>query len=311
MKNRKDVSADQDTQNVESEASEESADSLAPRWLVEASGRMKLVYLGIFLAVAIAFGLFGQLLVFFFLLAMIVLCWWPYAIIAGMVKKKNTLGVVLAFIMVAAIAQQHRDRQNRRPQWSPRTPSQALTPRGVRPGSGSTEGARASSTATYWRKTVASLHSLRFSPALGDEPAVQFCTRSIDAHQAAISRARRASSQNVDRELREMVTRHLALDEEYLELATKGLTIANERGAHADMTSIRQRTEEGERFLAEFGDDPTGLEDAVDAELLPIAQRMIEVEVIRFDQLREIEIMQATLKERYRGSDFSLPEIAE
>ena len=311
MKNRKDVSTDQAAHDVESEVPEESADSLAPRWLVEASGRMKLVYLGIFLAVAIAFGLFGQLLVFFFLLSMIVLCWWPYAIIAGMVKKKNTLGVVLAFIMVAAIAQQHRDRQNRRPQWSPRTPSQALTPRGVSPGSGSTEDARALSTAAYWRKTVASLHSLRFSPDLGDEPAGQFCTRLIDAHRAAISRARRASSQNVDRELSEMVTRHLALDDEYLELATRVLTIVNERGAHADTNPIRQWAEVGEQFLAEYGDDPSGLEDVVDAELLPIAQRLLEFETIQFDQFREIEIMQATLRERYRGSDFPLPEITE
>ena len=322
MKNRKDVSADQDTQNVEPEVPEDSADPLAPRWLVEASGRMKLVYLGIFLALAIWFVAFGGLWGVLALLFMIALVWGTYAYIAGMVKKKNTWGIIFAMVIVSGgLAKLNRDQERARwtsrvpphvrPLTLPTTPSPYSNLREVSPGSGSPEDARAMSTATYWRKTVASLHSLRFSPAVGDEPAGQFCTRLIDAHQAAMSRARRASSQNVDRELSEMVTRHLALDDEYLELATKGLTIANERGAHADMTSTRQRTEEGERFFAEFGDDPSGLEDVVAPELLPIMQRLLEFEDIQFDQLREIEIMQATLKERYRGSDFSLPEIAD
>ena len=322
MKNRKDVSADQDTQNVESEVPEESTDSLAPRWLVEASGRMKLVYLGIFLALTIWFVAFGGLWGFLALLFMIALFWGTYAYIAGMVKKKNTWGIIFAMVIVSCgLAKLNRDQERARwtsrvpthrgPLRLPTTPSPNSNLRGVTPGSGSTEDARALTTATYWQKTVASLHSLRFSPASGDEPAGQFYTRLIDAYQAAVSRARSASGQNVDQELVEMVTRHLALDDECLELLANVQAIAKARGVPADMTPIGQRAEEGERFLTEFGDDPSRLEDVVDAELLPIAQRMIKVEVIRFDQLREIEVMQATLKERYRGSDFSLPEIAE
>ena len=121
MKNEENVSVDQAAQDVESEVPEESADSLASRWLFEASGRTKLVYLGIFLALAIWFVAFGGLWGVLALLFMIALVWGTYAYIAGMVRKKNTWGIIFAMVIVSGgLAKLNRDQERAR--WTSRVP---------------------------------------------------------------------------------------------------------------------------------------------------------------------------------------------
>lgn len=171
--------------------------------------------------------------------------------------------------------------------------------------------ARAHATAAYWQVAVAGLHQYRFIAPTGDEPASQYYERLFTNLLAAVDRANALPTQNVDTELVAMVKRHLDLDDDILAAVSHVWTMMEEQGIPKDLTPIGEQFDTTRKVFADLATDESAFWQNADEESRRLIASLIELEERRLEQLHEIEIMQATLKERYKGQPFALPEFGD
>jgi len=211
---------------------------------------------------------------------------------------------ILAMIIVAGnIARNHNDARRYDEPWnSPRIYVPAVSP--VQRGIGV-------NTSKFWQVAVAGLHQYRFIAPTGDEPASQYYERLFTNLLAAVDRANALPTQNVDTELVAMVKRHLDLDDDILAAVSHVWTMMEEQGIPKDLTPIGEQFDTTRKVFADLAIDESAFWQNADEESRRLIASLIELEERRLEQLREIEIMQATLKERYKGQPFALPEFGD
>ena len=120
---------------------------------------------------------------------------------------------------------------------------------------------------------------------------------------------RSASTSNVDPELVQIATRHLAVDEQYLELKVKMDSLMQQERLPSPKDSVDQRMELTQVILNLLATNPEAVEALPAGPERDLVEKGLELEQTRQEQFREIEIMQATLQERYKGTAFPLPTI--
>ena len=164
-------------------------------------------------------------------------------------------------------------------------------------------------TATYWQTAVANLHAIRFETPTGQESFEKYQERMFQQLRSLTKTARSASTANVDPELVQMATRHLAVDEQYLELKVKMDSLMQQERLPSPKDSVDQRMELTQVILNLLATDPKAVEAMPAGPERDLVEKGLELEQTRLEQFREIEIMQATLQERYKGTAFPLPTI--
>ena len=169
---------------------------------------------------------------------------------------------------------------------------------------------RALRTVAYWQLTVVRLHNLRFD-GVPDSPenGMAFMSRFVAQYGQTIPLARAAPTDHVDPELVAMVSRQLKMDEALHEwnkgllkiLEDPALMPAALRAAQ-DRMSIHELVSQAQE-IAKRDDLPDGIKQ----NLKVLAQFREELDRM----LRETELMQATLQERYKfaNSPFPLPAV--
>jgi hypothetical protein len=167
-------------------------------------------------------------------------------------------------------------------------------------------------TAVYWKVAVSELHPHRFGFVEDpNEPASQFYRRWVRDLTSKVQAARTQSSENVDKDLVKMAKRHLTQDEEALRLMGLVRELAEARGDFDDTTSVADQYAKGEQLTINLTNDPSLLDQIEDPESRALVEALYDMDVMRLEQLREIEIMQARLQERYPLTSFALPEPPE
>lgn len=166
-------------------------------------------------------------------------------------------------------------------------------------------------TAAYWQTAVANFHAIRFETPSGKEPFEKYQDRMFQQLRSLTNTARSAPTANVDAELVQMATRHLAVDEQYLELKTKLDTLMQQKQLPSPKDSVDQRTELTHVILNLLATNPKAIEALPAGPERDLFEKGLELEHTRQVQHREIEIMQATLQARYKGTAFLLPTISQ
>lgn len=164
-------------------------------------------------------------------------------------------------------------------------------------------------TATYWQTAVANFHTIRFETPTGQESFEKYQERMFQQLRSLTSTARSTSTANVDAELVQMAARHLAVDEQYLELKVKMDKLMQQERLPLPKDSVDQRMELTQVILNLLATDPKAVEALPAGPERDLVEKGLELEQTRQEQFREIEIMQATLQERYKGTAFPLPTI--
>lgn len=164
-------------------------------------------------------------------------------------------------------------------------------------------------TATYWQTAVANLHAIRFETPTGQESFEKYQERMFQQLRSLTSTARSTSTANVDAELVQMAARHLAVDEQYLELKVKMDKLMQQERLPLPKDSVDQRMELTQVILNLLATNPEAVEALPAGPERDLVEKGLELEQTRQEQYREIEIMQATLQERYKGTAFPLPTI--
>jgi hypothetical protein len=108
-----------------------------------------------------------------------------------------------------------------------------------------------------------------------------------------------------------MVKRHLDLDDDILAAVSHVWTMMEEQGIPKDLTPIGEQFDTTRKVFADLAIDESAFWQNADEESRRLIASLIELEERRLEQLHEIEIMQATLKERYKGQPFALPEFGD
>lgn len=167
-------------------------------------------------------------------------------------------------------------------------------------------------TSQYWKVAVADLHPYRFGYVEDPhEPASQFYRRMIRNLEAKVQAARSQSTDDVDEDLVEMAERHLAQDEDALRLLKRVHELAEQRGVLDETTSVEQQVAAAEQVATALTDDPGLLDQVEDPESRALLEALYDMDVMRLEQLREIELMQARLQERHPLTSFALPDPPE
>jgi hypothetical protein len=166
-------------------------------------------------------------------------------------------------------------------------------------------------TATYWQTAVANLHAIRFEPPAGQEPAEQYYERMFQQLRSLTNAARSAPTTNVDADLVQMAVRHLAVEEQCLELKVKMDKLMQQERLPSLKDSVDQRMELSQVILNLLATNPEAVEALPAGPEHDLVEKSLELEQTRQEQYREIEIMQATLQERYKGTAFLLPTISQ
>lgn len=170
---------------------------------------------------------------------------------------------------------------------------------------------RQSATDAYWKVAVADLHPYRFFYVEDpNEPVGRFYQRLVENLGTKVRAARTHSTDHVDEDLVELAQRHLAEDEAVLRLLSRFREFAAERGLLDDPTSVSQQLAQGEQIVNQLITAPGQLDQIEDREARALLEALFEVDAVRSEQLREIELLQARLQERYpslSGTLFSLP----
>lgn len=164
-------------------------------------------------------------------------------------------------------------------------------------------------TVDYWTQTVANLHTTRFKVADETEPSSQYYRRYIKQMLQNLSQARMVNTTNVDVDLREMVKRHLDLDQRLTRLLMQARNLGEKMNVADQPTSIGETIKRGFQFYEQVATDPSKLAGIEDPKVRDLLLRMVELEEARLEQLREIELMQVRLQERYYPGQFPLPDI--
>lgn len=166
-------------------------------------------------------------------------------------------------------------------------------------------------TATYWQTAVANLHAIRFETPSGQESFDKYKERMFQQLRSLTSTARSTSTANVDPELVQMATRHLAVDEQYLELKKQADALIQRLHISSPTTTVEQAVELTNVFLNLMATSPEAIDKLPAGPERDLVEKVLELEQTRQEQFREIEIMQATLQERYKGTAFPLPTISQ
>lgn len=169
---------------------------------------------------------------------------------------------------------------------------------------------RRARTLAYWQTAVVNLHQVRFSTPSGEEPASTYLGRTFRSLQNQVDHAKPMSTVDVDQDLVAMARRHLEVDSGFLQLKQKIDDLMKRENITADADTISDRMAEWQNIVARVQADPA-LSEKLPEEARHLLEDVFELEQKRVDELREIEIMRAVLQERYRGTKFPLPEIAQ
>ena len=164
-------------------------------------------------------------------------------------------------------------------------------------------------TAAYWQTAVANLHTIRFEPPAGQEPAEKYYERMFQQLRSLTNAARSAPTTNVDADLMQMAVRHLAVEDQCLELKVKMDKLMQQERLPSPKDSVDQRMELTQVILNLLATNPEAVEALPAGPERDLVEKSLELEQTRQEQFREIEIMQATLQERYKGTAFPLPTI--
>lgn len=224
--------------------------------------------------------------------------------------------VAMGIAIVVFKAVQESREPNRRFVPPPRGSAVYPQLRGQVPDSGSVDFAiqrnqKRQATATYWQTAVANLHAIRFETPTGQESFEKYQERMFQQLRSLTSTARSAPTTNVDPELAQMATRHLAVDEQYLELKKQADALIQRLHISSPTTTVEQATELTNVFLNLMATSPEAIDKLPAGPERDLLEKGLELEQTRQEQFREIEIMQATLQERYKGTAFPLPTISQ
>ncbi|EAQ80674.1 hypothetical protein [Blastopirellula marina] len=215
------------------------------------------------------------------------------------------LGIPIALIVAAAILVS-RPRENQFPPIpGVRRPANHYVPRQLaEPKTSSTQYKRAEK---LWQATIAARHLDRFALMPHDPMHQQTLAQLHSEMRGSVDRAKIASQNfaDVDADLVDLSRRLLEIDERELQLVHQFQNFASEMNLPQEVLSVEAQLASWEVF-----------EDLTDEqrEQLPAEFRNMRNEAVEFmngkqDQFREIELMQATLRERYQTKGFILPEV--
>lgn len=168
----------------------------------------------------------------------------------------------------------------------------------------------------HWKATVADLHDLRFPEPLNDsEPAGDYYRRLYTQMKSAVEKSRRFQANNAlswpaNEGLLQMSERHLLIDEKFIKVLEKAINLAENRGLPIDQAPVSERIEQGRNELESIlSSEKTSREIAQEYSVPEeIVKELVEIEVLRANQLEEIELMQARMKAYYPSRSFPLPE---
>jgi len=170
---------------------------------------------------------------------------------------------------------------------------------------------RRDATLAYWQTAVSDLHQVRFNIPSGDEPAGGYVDRWIQNLRSLTERAKSASAAGVDQDLVNMVQRHLAIEDRFGQIKQQFDDMMKRDNSSPDIAPVNQRFKELRMFLASTRVSSSVLDAEPRGPVRLLFEKAIELEQMRLNQFREIVIKQAVLEERYPGTKFPLPDIAQ
>jgi|GEM_PF-5379365 len=165
-------------------------------------------------------------------------------------------------------------------------------------------------TLKYWQFAVADLHSIRFGNPSETESAEAYYQRMSRELRQKVKQARAASTTHVDPDLIAMVKRHLELDDRILSSLSQIPRLMKQHQIKRETEPASHGALKWEDILAKLKAQPE-LWETLPSELQQLINEAVELEHQEFKQLSEIQIQQAVLQERYRGTMFPLPEIPQ
>lgn len=165
------------------------------------------------------------------------------------------------------------------------------------------------STSGYWQSTVANLHTVRFETPSGLEPAEKYYDRMFQELRLQTDAAKSASTVDVDPELFQLVTGHLRVDNQVLQWRQKLNEFMQQNQIPAPTDTVDQRMAMTQLLLGMLQLNSEALKKMPAGPERDLIEKGLELEQLQQEQFREIEIMQAVLRERYKGVAFPLPAI--
>ncbi len=168
---------------------------------------------------------------------------------------------------------------------------------------------KSQATVVYWQTAVGKLHAIRFQTPAGQEPAEQYYEHVAEQLRVGGNAAKSVSTVNVDPELTRMVNNHLAVDNEFLELRQKLNEFMQQQHIPIPTDTVDQRMKTAQLLVGIVQANPEVVEKIPSGPERDLIEKGLVLEQLRQVQLREIEIMQAVLQERYKGVPFPLPVI--
>ncbi|MDB5342020.1 MAG: hypothetical protein JWP89_397 [Schlesneria sp.] len=169
---------------------------------------------------------------------------------------------------------------------------------------------RKDATLRFWNIAVTNLHSVRFQTPSGQELAEKYYERMFQQLRQQSEAAKRASTVNVDADLVQMVARQLAVEDELLQLRSQLDEFMKNEKLAPPTDSVDQRMALTKLLAESVQANPAVLEKIPPGPIGEWIKTGLRVEEQRQEQLRDIELMQAVLQERYKGTSFPLPTIA-
>ncbi len=166
-------------------------------------------------------------------------------------------------------------------------------------------------TMSYWQTSVVNFHHIRFQLPAGDEPAGKFLEDMFDSLRQLTDRAKAAPTADVDQDLVTMATRHLAVEDRMIQFKAyvEELMKRDNIPAPAGTDTMDQRMTQWQSIVARIDADPSIFDNLPQGPTRTLLETVMELEQQRLEQLREIEIMQARLQERYPGTQFPLTQV--
>lgn len=198
------------------------------------------------------------------------------------------------------------------PYFQPNRPPRTSPSQRVSPGNSSnrqSEVNRQQVTLAYWQVAVAHLHATRFQTPSDTESAKEAFERLTRELKPKVQQARAVSTDNVDSDLVAMVKRHLELDDRVLSTLSQIPQLMKQHQIPVGTETAYQGALQWEEILARLRAQPE-LWEKLPPEFQQLVNDIVEIEHQEQEQLREIEIQQAVLQERYPNTKFSLPEIS-
>ena len=216
--------------------------------------------------------------------------------------------VALAFL-IAMMRAADPYRQPQRPEVFKPTPQSIKAIQQLNSGLARPQRQRA--TLAYWQTAVANLHQIRFQTPAGNEAAGRFVADAFKRLKKLTELARAAPTADLDQDLVTMARRHLVVEDRWIQFKADVDELMNRDKIPADTVAVGQRITEWQSIVARIQADPSMLDSLPQSPERTLLENALELEQQRLDQLREIEIMQAVLQERYPRTKFPLPEVAQ